>query len=88
MSGMSTGCIFFRLSNRKKTQEGRSAVGHLHDRTKAGPTKRQPGLSSATSQAASKARVRAGLSAEGACLIDCDIIPQEKSGKLHRASFQ
>lgn len=90
--GTSAGAASVRLCPTERNQppgtEGRSATGPRHDRTKAGPTKRQPGLSGATSQAAGKACVRAGLSAEGARLIDCDIIPQEKSGKPHRESFQ
>lgn len=40
----------------------------------------------ATSQAAGKAHVRVGLNTEGARLIDCDIIPQEKWGKPHSAN--
>lgn len=78
------------LFNRKKIKPtgtgGRNPKGHGHKCTKAVSTKQQPGLSVATSQAASKIHVREGLNTEGARLIDCDIIPQEKWGKPHCAN--
>lgn len=89
MSCMDTGSISFGLFNRRKsklTGTGRNPEGPRKDCTEAVSTKQQPGLSSATSQAASKIHVRAGLNTEGARLTDCDIIPQEKWGKPHCAN--
>lgn len=86
---MDTGSISFGLFNRRKiklTGTGRNPEGPRKDCTEAVSTKQQPGLSSATSQAASKIHVRAGLNTEGARLTDCDIIPQEKWGKPHCAN--
>lgn len=81
-------CFPLRGERGKKRQEdqthwdrGRNPGDHRHAPHKSSLHKQQPGFSDNTSRTARKTHVRVGLNTDGARLIDCDIIPQEKWGK-------